>query len=37
MKAHGWAVQVDLPAKWVVDCKPVGNGDQALIYLGRYL
>jgi len=37
IKGHGWAVQADLPAKWVVDCKQVGNGDMALIYLGRYL
>jgi len=26
-----------LPHKWVVDCKQVGSGDKALIYLGRYL
>ena len=25
------------PENWVVDCKHVGNGDKALIYLGRYL
>ena len=25
------------PTKWVVDCKAVGGGRQALIYLGRYL
>jgi hypothetical protein len=25
------------PAKWVVDCKSVGSGDKALVYLGRYL
>ena len=25
------------PVKWVVDCKHVGSGDRALIYLGRYL
>ena len=25
------------PKKWVVDCKNVGNGDKALIYLGKYL
>ncbi len=25
------------PEKWVVDCKAVGSGDKALIYLGRYL
>ncbi len=27
----------DCPKQWVVDCKDVGNGDKALIYLGRYL
>lgn len=26
-----------MPNKWVVDCKRVGSGDKALIYLGRYL
>lgn len=26
-----------IPQKWVVDCKCVGAGDKALIYLGRYL
>jgi len=25
------------PTRWVVDCKSVGNGASALIYLGRYL
>lgn len=25
------------PEDWVVDCKAVGSGDKALIYLGRYL
>jgi hypothetical protein len=25
------------PKQWVVDCKSVGNGDKAIIYLGRYL
>jgi hypothetical protein len=25
------------PRKWVVDCKCVGSGDKALVYLGRYL
>jgi len=25
------------PQKWIVDCKQVGSGDKALIYLGRYL
>lgn len=27
----------DCPKKWVVDCKNVGNGDKAFIYLGKYL
>lgn len=26
-----------IPLKWVVDCKYVGSGDKALVYLGRYL
>ena len=26
-----------LPRKWVVDCKSVGDGRKALVYLGRYL
>ena len=25
------------PKEWVVDCKSVGSGESALIYLGRYL
>jgi hypothetical protein len=25
------------PKEWVVDCKSVGSGEKALIYLGRYL
>jgi hypothetical protein len=25
------------PEKWVVDCKCVGSGEKALVYLGRYL
>ena len=25
------------PGKWVVDCKSVGSGEKALVYLGRYL
>lgn len=27
----------DCPEQWVVDCKDAGNGEKALIYLGRYL
>lgn len=34
---HHLRVPKDCPQKWVVDCKNVGNGDKALIYLGRYL
>lgn len=30
-------VPENCPPKWVVDCKNVGNGDKALIYLGGYL
>lgn len=26
-----------VPAQWVVDCKGVGDGEKALVYLGRYL
>jgi len=25
------------PKKWVINCKSVGSGEKALIYLGRYL
>ena len=37
MKDQGWVVKANLPRKWVVDCEYVGNGEKALIYLGRYL
>jgi hypothetical protein len=37
MKEQGWKVKATLPKEWVVDCKRVGNGEKALIYLGRYL
>ena len=33
----GLTLPVDVPQKWVVDCKGVGNGQKALVYLGRYL
>jgi hypothetical protein len=35
--AEGLTLPADLPQKWVVDCKCVGNGHKALVYLGRYL
>lgn len=27
----------DCPDQWVVDCKSIGSGEKALVYLGRYL
>ena len=33
----GLTLPADFPEKWVVDCKCVGNGQKALVYLGRYL
>lgn len=30
-------VPKNCPKKWVVDCKNVGNGRKALLYLGKYL
>jgi len=35
--AAGLALPARYPRQWVVDCKSVGNGRPALIYLGRYL
>ena len=36
-----WAAGLKLPDRypktWVVDCKSVGTGEKALVYLGRYL
>ena len=37
LNAQGLAAPVCLPERWVVDCKSVGNGERALVYLGRYL
>ena len=37
IKQAGLTLPSDYPAVWVVDCKAVGTGQQALIYLGRYL
>lgn len=34
---EGLTLPTDYPKKWIVDCKSVGQGDKALIYLGRYL
>ncbi|MEW6679371.1 MAG: transposase [Pseudomonadota bacterium] len=37
LAAEGLSVPVGVTAQWVVDCKGVGNGEKALVYLGRYL
>ncbi len=34
---EGLALPANYPQKWVVDCKSVGTGAKALLYLGRYL
>jgi hypothetical protein len=34
---NGLKVPKNCPKQWVVDCKNVGNGDKAFIYLGKYL
>jgi len=33
----GLALPSSYPEEWVVDCKSVGTGEKALVYLGRYL
>ena len=33
----GVSIPIDLPSKWVVDCRNVGRGEPALKYLSRYL
>lgn len=33
----GLPLPAHVPQKWVVDCKSVGDGQKALVYLGRYL
>ena len=33
----GLGLPLNSPQKWVVDCKSVGSGHKALVYLGRYL
>jgi hypothetical protein len=37
IEAAGLNLPPRYPGKWVVDCKSVGSGAKALIYLGRYL
>lgn len=37
IRQAGLQLPVRYPVEWVVDCKAVGTGQQALVYLGRYL
>lgn len=37
LNACGLTMPLCLPERWVVDCMGVGNGENALVYLGRYL
>jgi len=37
VEAAGLTLPRRYPEQWVVDCKSVGSGEKALIYLGRYL
>ena len=37
LKKQGLELPARYPETWVVDCKSVGSGDKALVYLGRYL
>jgi len=37
IEAAGLTLPPRYPKDWVVDCKSVGSGEKALIYLGRYL
>lgn len=37
VKQSGFGLPECYPEKWVVDCKAVGTGEKALIYLGCYL
>jgi hypothetical protein len=34
---EGLTLPARFPKAWVVDCKSVGTGEKALVYLGRYL
>ena len=37
IESAGLTLPACYPTAWVVDCKSVGSGEKALIYLGRYL
>ena len=36
-KETGFTVKETLPKQWIVQCKKVGSGESALVYLARYL
>jgi len=37
IKGEDLTLPAHYPEKWVVDCKQVGSGEKAFVYLGRYL
>ena len=37
LKAEGLSLPATTPERWVVDCKRLGHGAAAIVYLGRYL
>lgn len=37
IKNEGLSLPKNHPKKWVVNCKSVGTGEKALVYLGKYL
>ena len=37
MRLSGLKVKETMPEGWIVNCKPVGGGEMALICLGKYL
>ena len=37
IRKEGVAFPAKQPEKWIVNCKSVGSGEKALVYLGRYL
>jgi hypothetical protein len=37
LEEAGLALPASYPKAWIVDCKSVGSGEKAIVYLGRYL
>jgi hypothetical protein len=37
LRKAGLSLPRDMPKQWMVQCKSVGDGSKALVYLGRYL